>query len=224
MAPLTVKAAVQNALEDWGCPTHIRVDNGTPWGSNSQVPSALALWLAGLGITVIYGRPGQSTDNAVVERWNGVMAQWVEPDKQPDFAACQERLDWAARTQRERYRTRDHYTRAEAYPDLYANPRTYFRQDEAQVWRMVPVMRFLSGYRFQRKVEKNGGISLMANTYAVGKAFARHVVTVHLDEQTGEWVVADTYGNEIRRHLSKELDYALISNLQLAKRRKGNET
>ena len=221
MEPLVVKAALQDALECWGCPTSIRVDNGTPWGSNGRVPSALALWLAGLGVEVIYGRPARSTDNAVIERCNGVMAQWVEPDRQPDFAACQERLEWAGWTQRERYRSRHHYTRAEAYPDLHTNPRSYRRHHDAQLWQVERAADFLSRYRFQRKVEKNGRITLMANTYSVGRAFARQRVTVQLDGHTWEWVIGDDYGNEIRRHPSKELDYALISNLQLAKRRKG---
>ena len=219
--PLAVKAALQDALECWGRPTSIRVDNGTPWGSNGGVPSALALWLAGLGVDVIYGRPAQSTDNAVIERCNGVMAQWVEPESQPNFATCQERLEWAGWTHRERYRSRHHYTRAEAYPDLYTNPRTYCRQHDAQRWQVEGAACFLSHYRFQRKVEKNGRITLMANTYSVGRAFARQMVTIQLDWQTQEWVLCDTYGNEIRRHQSKELDYDLISNFQLAKRRKG---
>ena len=169
---------IQEALECWGRPKSIRVDNGTPWGTGSVVPSALALWLAGLGIDVIYGRPACSTDNAVIERCNGVLIPWVEPDKQPDAACCEKRLAWAAQTQRERYRSPHHLTRAQAYPELYTNPRTYHRRYDAQLWSRPRAAGFLSGYAFQRKVEKNGRISLMANTYSVGQAYARQIVTV----------------------------------------------
>lgn len=221
MPPLLVKASIQQAFETWGLPLALRVDNGAPWGTSKVVPSALALWLSGLGIHVIYGRPACSTDNAIVERDHGVLVRWAEPERQPHFAALQERLEWAADTQRERYRSPQHLTRAEAYPALYTNPRTYQRQRDAQLWDKQRAACFLSSYTFQRKVEKNGRISLMANTYSVGQAFARRIVTIQLDVQTHEWVISDEYGIEIRRHLSKELDYALISNLQLAKRHKG---
>jgi len=78
------------------------MDNGTPWGTQSRLPSALGLWLVGLGIDLIYGRPRRSTDNAIVERNHGVLARWVEAEQCPDFQHCQQHLDWAVVTQRER--------------------------------------------------------------------------------------------------------------------------
>jgi len=218
--PRFIKASIQQAFETWGLPLALRVDNGAPWGTSKVVPSALALWLSGLGIHMIYGRPACSTDNAIVERDHGVLAQWAEPQRQPHFAALREQLEWAANTQRERYRAPQHLTRAEAFPALYTNPRTYQRQRDAQLWDKQRAACFLSSYRFHRKVEQNGRISLLANTYSVGQTFRRRTVTIQLDPHTYEWVLCDEYGNEIRRHRSKELDYDLISNLQLAKRHK----
>ena len=216
--PLQVKASIQEAFECWGLPESIRVDNGTPWGTTSAVPSAMALWWAGLGITVRYGRRARSTDNAVIERCNGVLAQWVEPERQPNLEAFQQQLEWAGWTQRERYRSPHHLTRAQAYPDLYDNLRTYRRQQEAQRWDAAQAAVFLSGYSFQRKVEKNGRINLMSNVYSVGRAFARQTVTVYLHIPTNEWVVHDDYGREIRRFASKELNYEQIRALQLTRR------
>lgn len=217
---MRVKKSIQDALEIWGRPKSIRVDNGTPWGTNSVVPSALALWLAGLGVDVIYGRPRCSTDNGLVERCNGVLDKWLEPEKQVNFEAFQERLEWAIWTQRERYRSPHHYTRAEVYPELYENLRSYRREQDAQMWNMKAALFFLSQYRFKRKVEKNGRINLMANTYSVGRSYARQWLTISLHTPTQEWVVNDDYGCEIARFRSKELDYEKISNLRLGKRRK----
>lgn len=214
--PLQVKASIQAAFECWGLPESIRVDNGTPWGTTSAVPSAMALWWAGLGITVRYGRRARSTDNAVIERCNGVLAQWVEPERQPNFEAFQQQLEWAAWTQRERYRSPHHLTRAQAYPDLYANPRRYRRQQDAQRWDAAQAAIFLSSYCFQRKVEKNGQITLMTNVYSVGRAFARQTVNIRFQVPTNEWVVYDAYNQEIRRFASKELRYAQICALRLA--------
>lgn len=218
--PLLVKSSIQAALECWGCPECIRVDNGLPWGTNSDVPSALALWLVGLGIEVIYGRPRQSTDNALVERCHGVLAHWVEPEKQADFKSFQERLNWAAWTQRERYRSAHHRTRAEVYPELFENLCSYRRQQEREIWDIKRVAFFLSQYRFKRKVEKNGRFNLMANTYSVGRQYARQELSIRLKASTQEWIVEDDYGCTIACFDSKELDYEKISQLQLGKRHK----
>lgn len=198
----------------------LRFDNGFPWGSNSLIPSAMSLWIAGLGVQVLFGRPARSTDNAIVERSHGVLEKWVEPEQCRDLASCQERLDWASETQRERYRSAQHLSRAEAYPDLYTNERSYRRQDEASFWSLDSAAAFLATYHFERKVEKNGRITLLAEAYAVGRNYARQKVFVRLDATTFEWVIKDAFGKELRRHLSQELDYPRIKDLKLAKRRK----
>lgn len=217
---MQVKEALQMALCEWGCPERIRMDNGMPWGTQSNLPSALGLWLVGLGIDLIYGRPARSTDNAVVERSHGVLNGWVEPQRCADFAACQERITWALHTQRERYPLADGRTRYQTYPDLGQNTRRYTVATEATQWDMGRVSQYLSGFQFQRKVEKNGRITLFANPYSVGTAYQRQYLAVQLDNETHEWVISDDMGQEIRRHAAQELDYDLIRNLMLAKRRR----
>lgn len=211
---------LQNLMTFWGRPEKIRVDNGTPWGTASKLPSAMGLWLVGLDIVLLYGRPARSTDNAVVERSHGVLAQWVEADQCPDFTACEQRLAWAVHTQRERYRIDWGQTRIQKHRDLYANPRGYEAQQDSQVWSRYRVRQYLSGFSFQRKVEKNGSITLFANRYAVSPAYARRYVEVHFDEVTDQWIICDEFGEELRRHPVKELRYEWISQLCLAKRRR----
>lgn len=196
------------------------MDNGLPWGTTSKLPSAFALWLVGLGIEVLYGRPARSTDNAVVERSHGVLNQWVEPQHCQDEQDCQQRLAWAVQTQRERYRVAKGQTRLQAYPGLHANVRGYCVEDESRLWSWAPIRRYLSGFRFQRKVERNGQITLFANRYQVGKPYARQVLEVTFDALTDQWVMRDEYGQEVQRHRAKELSYEHISQLQLAKRRR----
>lgn len=215
---MQVKACLQDAFETWGLPQVIRVDNGMPWGTSSSVPSALALWLAGLGVNMIYGRPAQSTDNAIVERCHGVLANWVIPEQQMGLKQLQEALDWAIHTQRERYRSVRCLTRAQAYPDLYTNSRTYRRSSDPQTWQISQAARYLSRYTFQRKVGKYGQISLFSSTYSVGRLLARAVVTITLDPRTFEWVIYDEQECEVKRLTSKELDYEQIALLQLGKR------
>lgn len=196
------------------------MDNGMPWGTQSKLPSAMGLWMVGLGIKLIYGRPARSTDNAVVERSHGVLAKWIEAHNCQDFLACEQRLAWAVHTQRERYPVDKGQSRIQKYPDLYANPRGYEPQQDSQLWSRYAVRDYLSGFSFQRKVEKNGRITLFANEYYLSRNYARRYVEVHFDELTEHWVICDEFGNELRRHPAKELSYELISQLRLAKRRR----
>lgn len=196
------------------------MDNGMPWGTASKLPSAMGLWLVGLDIELIYGRPARSTDNAVVERSHGVLDKWVEAYLCADFADCEQKLGWAVLTQRERYRVDKGQTRIQKYPDLYANPRGYEPQQDSWMWSRDRVRQYLSGFSFQRKVEKNGRITLFANEYYLARKYARRHVEVHFDEVTEHWLICDEFGNELRRHPAKELNYELISQLRLAKRRR----
>lgn len=132
-----------------------------------QSAGRVPLLLVGLGIGLIYGRPARSTDHAVVERSHGVLANWLEPHACADFTACQQSLNWAVHTQRERYRLGNGQTRIQKYPDLYANPRGYSPQEDSQQWSRYRLRQYLRGFSFQRKVEKNGSITLFANRYSV---------------------------------------------------------
>lgn len=207
-------------MSQWGRPMRIRVDNGSPWGTQQTLPTALALWLVGLGVIPIYGRPARSTDNAIVERSHGVLAQWIEPEQCANADMLQQRMAWASHTQRERYRLPDGYTRRDAYPDLYTNSRSYTVADEAHRWNLQRVLDYLAPFHFVRKVEKKGQITLFANVYSVGQPYARQYVDVQLDPLTLEWCIRDDYGTELRRHPAQELTYELISQLKLAKRRR----
>jgi hypothetical protein len=196
------------------------MDNGMPWGTQSPLPSALALWLVGIGVTPIYGRPARSTDNAIVERDHGVLAQWVELDGCLDFQECRQRLQWAVKTQRERYRSPYGYTRVQAYPDLYTNPRFYEACSDRHQWQLTAVTTYLSRFTFRRKVELSGQVTLFANRYSVGKTYARQFVIITLDPHLLQWVFTDDYNRLVCRLPAKELSYEQISQLQLAKRRR----
>jgi transposase InsO family protein len=211
---------MQATMQVWGKPERVRMDNGSPWGTQSKLPSAFGLWLVGLGVGLTYGRPAHSTDNAVVERDHGVLAQWVEPERCANFQDCQGQLAWATLTQRERYHLPGEPTRLQAYPQLSSNPRRYDPSMDADHWQPQRVCDYLAHFVFQRKVEANGRITLFANPYAVGKQYARQMVEVTLDPQTRQWLVSDEYHRPLRHHPARELAYDQISQLHLAKRRR----
>lgn len=207
-------------MERWGIPQRIRFDNGSPWGTQSVVPSALGLWLVGLGIALTYGRPACSTDNAVVERCHRLLVDWAEPEQCSSFSQCQQHLNWAVDRQRALYPAVNGCSRLQAYPQLLTNPRRYRSQQDARLWDSQRVAAYLAQFIFQRKVEKYGQVSLFANSYSLGRCFARQIVEIRFDAHQLDWVFYSTTGQFLRRLPARELSYDLISQLRLGKRRK----
>lgn len=213
-----VRQQLRKWFEQWGLPKAIRVDNGVPWATQSDIPSALALWLVGLGVKVLLNRPRVSTDNGIVERGHGVLAHWVEADKAPHRQGLQERLDWAIDMQRERYPACQGHSRRQAYPDLYRNPRLYADSQEDALWDIQRVYEVISQRIWKRRVDQVGRLSLFSTPYSVGKAYAGQDVTIHFDPLTQEWVMENEQGLILKRHLSQEITPERILNLNLAKR------
>ena len=77
--PRDARDLFRGVFARWGLPQGIRVDNGHPWGLNSGLPPALALWLLGLGVRMAWIPPCEPQYNGKVERSNGVTKQWAEP-------------------------------------------------------------------------------------------------------------------------------------------------
>lgn len=205
----------------WGRPQQMRFDNGHPWGTCSPVPSALALWLVGLGIQPLFGRPRQSTDNAVVERAHGVLNNWVEPAQCADFQQLARSLQRFAALQREHYPLTDGRSRMAHFPELTACARPYTPAEEAHLWSLDRVLSYLATFRFFRKVECNGRITLLNREYSVGRSYQRRTVAVQLDLSSQLWIVSDEDGREIQRFAPKDLTYTTIFQMTLAFRHRG---
>lgn len=196
----------------------MRVDNGSPWATQSDIPSALALWMIGLGVRVLLNRPRQSTDNGIVERDHGVLAQWVEAEKQANAAALQQRLDWAVEMQRERYPAKAGQSRQQAYPTLTTNPRRYTPEEEAHLWQMERVNDYLDRCTWKRRVDKVGKISFFSRSFSVGRPYTKQDVNIGFDRHTNEWVIESEQGDEIKRFANREVTPERIHALSLAKR------
>jgi hypothetical protein len=208
-----VQAALRNSLAQWGCPQRIRVDNGAPWGSQGQLPPALALWLVGLGIEVVWNHPHRPQENGVVERGQGVANQWTEPHACLSAAHLAQHLAWAIRLQREHYPARQGQTRLQAYPALAVIARPYRPDHELEEWSLARVDQFLAQKVWPRRVDKVGYISLYNWSYSVGRAWAGQTVTVRFNPTSRTWDVCDTQGTKIKslpaRGISREQITAL---------------
>lgn len=210
----------QQAFETWGLPEAIRFDNGAPWASpQSRTPTSLALWLVGLGIRLVFGRPRQSTDNAVVERSHGVLNGWVEPEVCKDRADLQHRLDHFAHIQRAVYPDDRGQSRVVRFPELLTPLRRYHCRDDERLWNLQLVWDYVATYRFSRTVEKNGRITLLTREYWIGRRYAAQKVTAYLDPMIGAWLVEDQRGEVIGQFPAQQLNYLTIATMNMTYRR-----
>jgi len=202
----------------WGLPRVLRVDNGPPWGTASDVPSALALWVVGLGVNVIYNRPRQSTDNGVVERAHGVAFNWVEVQLCHTTQQLQQRLNQVIHLQREVYAPSGDLPRSQRYPALYTNDRTYHPDQEATTWSYQRVAQWLAHRIFVRRVDKVGRISLFSQTYSVGRQYRGQDVTIRFDSTHYHWLIFDQQGRRLHAYAPKDVTPENIWNFTLTRR------
>lgn len=219
-----VQEALRVVFEANGLPESARVDNGPPWGTWSDLPPPLALWWIGLGITPIWNRRRCPQQNGRVERCQGLIATWGEPAQCANEEAWKEKVAWVVLTQRARYPGPEGRSRLEAYPALAQKRREYGAAWEREVFDLGRVKRHLAGYRVRRRVSKVGRISLYDREYRVGKRHRGEEVWVHLDAESGEWVVQQKDGLELIRHPAEEITAERLCHLpQEAPRRRSRE-
>lgn len=193
------REALRRAFERWGCPGALRTDNGVPWGAAGGLPSALALWSAGLGVPVRRNPPYRPERNGAVERGQGTSRRRAAPERCADIAELRLRLAEEDRTQREVYPAVNGQSRVVAYPWLVHSGRGYCPGREAVVWDLQEALRWLGRHRVRRQVSARGPVSLYRGRAEAGRAHGGQWVYARMDAETVEWVISDPQGHEIRR-------------------------
>jgi Integrase core domain. len=194
VAASDVQSALRGAFTRWGLPSGLRVDNGQPWGSSAELPTALALWVIGLGVSMHWNRPYHAQANAKVERSHGVAAQWAEPARCADAQALQAHLQWAKTIQREHYPACDGRSRRQAYPELAHSGRSYTSEQEVSLWDATRVYRLLAQGQWLRRVGSGGQISIYDWSLWVGSRYRGQTVFVRFDPDQVAWRISDHNG------------------------------
>jgi hypothetical protein len=216
--PKASQETLRQLFERWGKPERVRCDNGHPWGSSTDLPPALALWLVGLGIGVIYNPPRTPQKNGCVERFHGLAEPWAEPETFAKVEGYQQRLDWVVRVQREVYPAIQKQSRLQAYPALAKVARPYDPSREVDTWDLERVKDYLAQGVWRRRVNQIGRISIYRRALPVGRAHHHREVLVTFDPLTSEWVVKAVNGNELARHQASEITAERICALQVSNR------
>jgi hypothetical protein len=240
--PKASQEALRQVFQRWGLPERVRLDNGHPWGSSTDLPPALALWLIGLGIGVIHNPPRSPKRNCFVERLQGLAEPWAEPASSASVEEYQRHLDWAIRVQREEYPSigspspgenqdaNEHgkangqatangkRTRLQAYPELAVVRRPYDSQHEAETWSLARVKDYLAQGCWRRKVNKVGQITIYRRALQVGHAYRGRGLLVTFDPLTSDWVVQEANGSVLARHQASEITAERICDLEVSNR------
>jgi hypothetical protein len=199
----------------------LRIDNGMPWGSQGDLPTELACWLAGLGVGLVINPPRRPQKNGVIERYQGVGKSWAEPWDCGSAAELQRRLEELDRWQRELYPTADGRPRCEAYPGLKHSGRVYDPAREAAVWDLRRAWEWVGLHLVPRQVDSQGKVSLYNRPYSVGVRWGGRKIWVGFDPERGEWMFQDEKGHEIRRQAAADLSAERIRAMEVTHRRRG---
>lgn len=211
-----MQAVLRRWFQRWGLPGSLRLDNGSPWGSWSELPTALALWLAGLGVALLFNPPRQPRFNGVVEKSHDTAQAWAEPGQCDSPEQLQGRLDEADRIQREEYPLDGGLTRVQLWPGLAVPLRAYGAGWEEGNWSLALAEEYLAGFAAARKVESGGRVCLYNRRVLVGRRHAGRVAHVAYDPEQHDWVVTDARGNYWARVPAPEISREQIVRLRLA--------
>jgi hypothetical protein len=210
---------LRRSFEKYGRPGAVRVDNGSPWGSqHGGLPSVLSLWLAGLGVATLWNDPHVPQQNGVVERTQGVSRSWVGRERCKDVEDLRRRLEREDHVQREEYPAIAGVSRRQAFPMLSHSGRGYTEGWERYCWELEGALSLLARYRVLRKVSERGQVSAYHRRIEVGREHGGQQAYLGLDAQTLEWLIRDVEGREIRRRPARELTREAIVGLALAPR------
>jgi len=216
-----VQADLRQVFTEFGLPVGIQTDREKVYGRppTEAFPTLFTLWLVGLGINHCFGRPGQATDQAHVEREHRTLFDWLEqPQPLTNLGVLQTTLDEARHMHN--YVLPSDAGDCQGHPPMEVHPevlhplRPYHPAAEMALFDLARVDRFLAQFTWSYKVSKVGQFRIAQYTYSVGKTRAGQRVDVRFDPHGRHFVFREGQsGKTIKRCPAKGLDVATITGL-----------
>lgn len=216
-----VRAVLRQSFTEWQTlPDEVQTDNelGLAGAPTDVFPSHLTLWLRGLGVTHRFIRPGQPTDQPQIER-NHRTLDGLTLDEQ----ALQNQSTLQSALDRERHVYNAYFPSQasdcagrpplQAHPELLRPRRPYQPDHELALFDITRVYAYLSTFRFERKVNTVGQVSLGRQLYSVGRGQAGRTVQVHFDRGDRTWVFQSETEEEFARRPLKHLTIETLTGL-----------
>jgi hypothetical protein len=203
--PATVQAQFRQLFARWGRPARLRLDNGLPWANWNDLPMALALWLVGLGVDLLFNPPRQPQYNGVVEKSQDTGQRWCEPHACRSVEQLQTRLDAMDRLQREEYPSLQGRSRLQVFPELRQPLRSYTEAWERDAWDLGRAQDYLAGFVAVRQANKQGQVSIYARRASVGARHRGQSIVVQYDPDDQVWLLSDTEGRLLRAVAAPEI-------------------
>jgi transposase len=221
-----VRQVLRMGFIDWQTlPDSILTDNemGLGGNPNDPFPSWLSLYLAGLGIKHNFIRSHQPTDQPQIERNHRTLDGFTDDEySRQDLTSFQQALD------HERYLYNCQFpSRAsdcnglpplQAHPALLRPRRPYQPEWEVVLFDLQRVYDFLATFTFERKVNRNGQVTLKGHHYTVGLAHKEKTIQVRLDANTQEWMFLERDAQGQEQELSRRslvgLDFKTLTGLE----------
>jgi hypothetical protein len=218
-----VQQSLREVFTRWGLPALLRLDNGYPWGHRNELPTALALWLAGLRVELHFNPPRQPQDNGVVEKSHGTSVNWVEPQQCFSVETLQVALLESDQLQRQEYPLVAGKSRWELFAGLGQKHREYDPQQEAQQWQEALAQTHLSRALVTRRVSVQGKVSVYARDYQVGLQHKGKKVFVQFDSDTREWLFTNAEGVRLCQHPAEQITRERIRELSISAKASKNQ-
>lgn len=185
-----MRLALDDIFTRRGIPKVIKVDNGRPFGdpTGQRVP-LLALWLAGLGVDVVWNRPRTPQDNAKVERSQGTLGVWTEYEKCLNVNQLRETLRREAHFYNHDFgdRRQNGTRRIERFPTMETTGRDYKRNQLCT----RRVKQLLAKGMMIRRVSKVGQLHVQSHRFSIGQEHRGRQFRIRFDDLSTEWVLTD---------------------------------
>jgi hypothetical protein len=182
----------------------------------------LSLYLAGLGIKHTFIRSHQPTDQPQIERNHRTLDGLTDDEQsRQDITNFQQALDKERAIYNQEFpaRASDCQQRPplQAHPSLLTPRRPYQPEWEFILFDIQRVFDYLATFIFDRKVSRNGQVTLKGLHYSVGLGHAGQDIKVRFDPATQEWIFLeeDSQGQpqELRRQPLVGIDFTILTGL-----------